>query len=103
MKYLRYTKLLIQLGYTKMWIFVAKLLGVPRPRPWTYEIRDWSSRHELWTIVIAAPVTAAFILGQMELVIAFGWLALPFVLWADFMAFVAGHLFWDTRGKYLPK
>jgi hypothetical protein len=73
-------------------------------RPWTYEIRDWCDRHVNWALTIAIPVTASFVVGQMVLVQWAGWFALPFMLFADFMAFVAGHLFWDTAGKYIqPK
>ena len=31
----------------------------------------------------------------------FGWKALHFILWANFMGFVAGHLYWDTAGAYV--
>ena len=70
-------------------------------RPWTYEIRDWCDRHPKWALVIALPVTAGFIAGQVLLVMMFRFWALPFVIFADFMAFVAGHLFWSTTGSYL--
>jgi hypothetical protein len=73
-------------------------------RPWTYEIRDWCDRHPIWGLVVALPVAAGFVAGQVYLVGEFRVWALPFVVFADFMAFVAGHLFWDTAGKYIrPK
>ena len=70
-------------------------------RPWTYEIRDWTERHKDWGALIVVGVTTAFVIGQMYLTVHFGYWSIPFVLWADFMAFVAGHLFWDTDGAYI--
>jgi len=70
-------------------------------RPWTYEIRDWTERHRVWGALITGGVTAAFFAGQMLLTIYFGYWSIPFMVWADFMAFVAGHLFWDTDGAYI--
>jgi len=70
-------------------------------RPWTYEIRDWSDRYPGAALAIAVPVAAAFVIGQMMFVMWAGWLALPYMLFADFMAFVAGHLYWDTAGRHI--
>lgn len=70
-------------------------------RPWTYEIRDWSERHKGWAYLIGVSVTGAFVTGQAVLPQMVGMWALPFIGFADFMAFVAGHLFWDTHGVYI--
>jgi len=70
-------------------------------RPWTYEIRDWTERHRIWGALITGGVTTAFFTGQMLLTIYFGYWSIPFMVWADFMAFVAGHLFWDSEGTYI--
>lgn len=72
-------------------------------RPWTYQIRDWTLHHPLrvWPAVTA--IAAAFVVGQVELTRRFGRRAAPFVLFADFMAFVAGHLWWDTAGAYVKE
>lgn len=94
MKVLRWLKRLMQRVYEYLWRPTAG-------RPWTYEIRDWSDRHPGWALLISVVVAVGFVAGQVILVRLFGWVALPFVLFADFMAFVAGHLFWDTSGSYI--
>jgi len=70
-------------------------------RPWTYQIRDWT-RHHPWRVwPIVALTTTCFVTGEILLPMYFGWKALPFILWTNFMGFVAGHLFWDTAGGYV--
>ena len=70
-------------------------------RPWTYVIRDWTLSHPLWAFIVVSTIAAGFVAGQITLTMSFGVVSLPFVLFADFMAFVAGHLFWDSRS--VPK
>ena len=70
-------------------------------RPWTYEIRDWSERHKGWVYLIIAFVTGSLVAGQLLLPAVVGLWALPFIAFADFMAFVAGHIYWDTSGTYV--
>ena len=70
-------------------------------RPWTYQIRDWTRHHPLRVWPIVAVISTAFFVGQMEAVRLFGWPAAPFVVFADFMAYVAGHLWWDTGSDYV--
>lgn len=86
------------------WVYEHLMWRWTAGRPWTYAIRDWTSRHPEWALLVALPVTAALVVGQVVSVSYLGWWALPAVLFADFMAVTAGHLFWDTRGPYVqPK
>ena len=65
-------------------------------RPWTYQLRDFSRHHpfRFWLVFV---VTAVILfVGQIQLVIWFGWWAAPFVAFADFMSFVAAHLIWGS-------
>ena len=63
-------------------------------RPWTFQLRDWGRHHPLRVWPIAALVVAGFVAGQLLLPMTVGLWALPFVVFADFMAFVGGHLAW---------
>ncbi len=72
-------------------------------RPWTYEIRDWTRRHPRWAGVVVGFLVAVFSFGQIALPKMFGWKAAPFVAFADFLALLAGHLFWDTEGPYVKE
>lgn len=70
-------------------------------RPWTYEIRDWSHRHSRWAwlivgFLIVSGVAAQFLSAQL-----FGLWAVPAIVWFDFMAYLGGHLYWDTSGEYV--
>ena len=57
-------------------------------RPYTYGIRDWSARHPKWAGAIISLIIAGVLATQ---VLSF------------FLAFLAGHLFWDTAGAYIPR
>ena len=92
---LTFTKLLLQVGYAKVWRLFGK-------RPWTYEIRDWSKRHLGWTMLILGFLIVTLLPGQILLPRIIGWNALPFVVFVNFLFVLGGHLFWDTRGKYIP-
>lgn len=70
-------------------------------RPWTYEIRDWVGRHPFWGWLIVCFVVAAGIASQVLSVMTFDLYALPVIIFMDFLAYVGGHLFWDTEGKYV--
>lgn len=77
-------------------------------RPWTYEIRDWSNHHPF---AAGAVVATTIILGlgiELATIVLFApwWavaLSLPAVLFWNFMAFIAGHLYWQTAGDFVKE
>jgi hypothetical protein len=69
-------------------------------RPWTFQIRDWASHHPYRVWPIVALCVVVFVGLQMVAPMELGWWALPVVLFADFLAFLAAHLWWgggETR------
>ena len=70
-------------------------------RPWTYEIRDWTIRHPFAAGSIATVTVIGGVTSQVVGVVTFGYWAVPVVVFWDFMAFVGGHLYWDTAGAYV--
>lgn len=88
-------------GWLLGWLYERGLWRWTTGRPWTYQLRDWTRHHPLRVWPIVALIAAAFFAGQVQLAAWFGWKAAAFVAFADFMAYVAGHLWWDTLGTHI--
>jgi len=70
-------------------------------RPWTYEIRDWTTRHPLAAAFFLAGIIGGALAAQLATPFYLGAFAIPIVVFVDFLALLAGHLYWDTAGAYI--
>ena len=84
-------------AYEGLWKSTAK-------RPWTYVIREWVIKHPRAASIIL-PCIFAIVLGSNRLlkVIQVGGWWWFFTILIAFAWFLAGHLFWDTAGAYIPR
>lgn len=81
------------------WLYEHILWRWTTKRPWTFQLRDWSVHHPFRVWPIVALIVVCGVAGQMFAVTSWGWWALPVVVFVDFLAFLAAHLWWGT-GKF---
>ena len=83
------------------WFYEHVMWRPTAGRPWTYEIRAWCDRHVILALGIAIPTAAGFVMAQFLSVYLLSWWGLPVIVAVDFVGYLAGHLWWDTRGEYI--
>lgn len=73
-------------------------------RPWTYVFREWVDKHPKTSSIILPFVFGAVLVSSRLLKVLpdGGWWWF-FTILTAFAWFLAGHLWWDTAGAYIPK
>lgn len=82
--------------YRILWHDICRL-----GRPFTYTIREWSRQHPVLVRLLAYTACLLMVAGQILLPWRFGFWAVPFVLAADGVFIIIGHLYWDTLGPFI--